>query len=163
LSDGTPPLAASEGQADAVDVTVIIPVYNAMPYLQELLESLADQDLPSHAYEVIAVNDGSTDGSAAELDGFAERHPNVKVVHQENVGWPGQPRNRGLDLARGRYVFFADADDRLGIETLRRLVAFADEHGSDVVIPRTVGLGGRHTRWQHPEQATDADLEKVLR
>jgi glycosyltransferase involved in cell wall biosynthesis len=146
----------------SVDVSVIVPVYNAMPYLHEFLESLAGQDLSDEAYEVIAVDDGSTDGSAAALDAFGARHPNVRVFHQENSGWPGKPRNRGLDLARGRYVFFADADDRLGTEALRRLVAFADEHGSDVVVPKMVGLNGRMAWWPHPEQAPDADLEKVL-
>jgi glycosyltransferase involved in cell wall biosynthesis len=154
--------STTEERTDSVDVSVVVPVYNAMPYLHEFLESLAGQDLADDAYEVVAVNDGSTDGSAAELDAFAERHPNVRVYHQENSGWPGRPRNRGLDLARGRYVFFADADDRLGTEALRRLVAFADEHNSDVVVPKMVGLNGRMAWWPHPEQAPDADLEKVL-
>ena len=161
LSDPARP-STTEERTDAVDVSVVVPVFNAMPYLHEFLESLAAQDLSDDAYEVIAVNDGSTDGSAAELDAFAARHSNVRVLHQENSGWPGKPRNRGLDLARGRYVFFADADDRLGTEALRRLVAFADEHGSDVVVPKMVGLNGRMAWWPHPEQAPDADLEKVL-
>lgn len=146
-----------------VDVSVVIPVFNAMPYLHELLESLAGQDLPEDAYEVIAVNDGSTDGSAAELDAFAERHTNIRVVHQENTGWPGAPRNRGLDLARGRYVFFADADDQLGSEALRRMVTFADEHGSDVIVPRMVGLNGRRPLSIQAVQTLDADLEEVSR
>lgn len=154
--------STTEQRADPVDVSVVIPVFNAMPYLHELLESLAGQDLPDSAYEVIAVNDGSTDDSGTELDAFAERHPNVRVVHQENTGWPGGPRNRGLDLARGRYVFFADADDLLGTEALRRLVAFADEHGSDVIVPRMVGLNGRQPWSGHGEQTPDADMERVL-
>ena len=161
MSDPARP-STTEERTDSVDVSVVVPVFNAMPYLNEFLESLAAQDLSDDAYEVVAVNDGSTDGSAEELDAFAARHPNVRVFHQENSGWPGKPRNRGLDLARGRYVFFADADDRLGTEALRRLVAFADEHGSDVVVPKMVGLNGRMAWWPHPEQAPDADLEKVL-
>lgn len=154
--------SAQDELTPSVEVSVVVPVFNALPYLREFLQSLAEQDLPDDAYEVIAVNDGSTDGSADELDAFAARHTNVRVVHQENSGWPGRPRNRGLELARGRYVFFADADDRVGTESLRRLVAFADEHGSDVVVPRMVGLNGRLAWWPHPEQAPDADLEKVL-
>ena len=159
MSDPTRP-STTEERTDSVDVSVVIPVYNAMPYLHELLESLAGQDLPDGAYEVIAVNDGSTDDSGAELDAFAERHPNVRVVHQENTGWPGGPRNRGLDLARGRYVFFADADDRMGSEGLRRMVAFADEHGSDVIVPRMVGINGR-APWTTQAATPDADLEEV--
>ena len=94
LSDPARP-STTEERTDSVDVSVVVPVFNAMPYLREFLESLAAQDLPDDAYEVVAVNDGSTDGSGAELDAFAERHPNVRVVHQENTGWPGGPRNRG--------------------------------------------------------------------
>jgi hypothetical protein len=97
------------------------------------------------------------------LDEFARRHPNVTVIHQENSGWPGQPRNRGLDLARGRYVFFADADDELGTEALRRLVEFADEHRSDIVLPLMVGTGDRDPSWRFGDRQVDADLELALR
>jgi glycosyltransferase involved in cell wall biosynthesis len=124
-------------------VTVVVPVYNALPYLRECLWSLAVQDLDPRSYEVIAVDDGSTDGSAAVLDEHAVRHPNVRVIHRPNSGGPGGPRNAGLALSSATYVFFADADDLVAPESLRRLIAFADDHGSDVVIPRLAGLGGR--------------------
>jgi glycosyltransferase involved in cell wall biosynthesis len=125
------------------DVTVIVPVYNAMPYLVELFESLAAQDIGPDAYDVIAINDGSTDEGPQFLDDFCRRHENFSVVHQENSGRPGGPRNVGLRRTTARYVFFADADDRVGPECLRRLVAFADTHTSDVVIAKMVPLGGR--------------------
>ncbi|MCX5078079.1 glycosyltransferase [Streptomyces sp. NPDC054949] len=123
------------------DISVIIAAYNAMPYLTECLDSVAGQTLGMARLEIIAVDDGSTDGTGAELDRFAALHPQVRVVHQANSGGPGGPRNRALDLARGRFVFALDADDYLGPEALERLLTMADAQGSDIVLGRHVGLG----------------------
>jgi glycosyltransferase involved in cell wall biosynthesis len=131
------------------DVTVVVPVYNTMPYLTATLESLVRQTLVTREgrterLQVVAVDDGSTDGSGAELDAYAARHPGLfTVVHQENSGGPAAPCNVGLEHARGRYVFFLGADDYFGDEALERLVARADEWESDVVCARIVGEGGR--------------------
>jgi len=124
-------------------VSVIVPVFNAESYLRECLDSAIHQDIASDDFEVVAIDDGSTDGSGEILDEYAGRHHNVRVVHQENSGWPGRPRNVGIDLAAGDYVFFLDADDRLAPEALRRMCAFADEHDVDVLVPRVVYDGGR--------------------
>lgn len=142
-----------------VDVSVIVPVYNAGPYLQECLDSLVGQQLDGLTMEIIAVNDGSTDGSGQLLDLYANQHEYLSVVHQENSGWAGMPRNVGLELAQGRYVFFCDADDYLGSEALARMVAFADQHQSDVVIPKLIGITGRWIRKSiYRETQIDADL-----
>lgn len=127
------------------DVSVVIPVYNTLPYLRACLDSLLRQTIGRHRLEIVAVDDGSTDGSGRLLDRFAARHPGtVKVVHQANSGGPAAPCNRGLELATGRYVFFLGSDDHLGPEALERLVAAADRYGSDVVLGKVVGVNGRH-------------------
>jgi poly(ribitol-phosphate) beta-N-acetylglucosaminyltransferase len=132
------------GSISAPDVTVVVPVYNTMPYLTATLDSLVRQTLPHGALEVVAVDDGSTDGSGAELDRYAEQHPDLfTVLHQQNSGGPADPCNVGLQHAHGRYVFFLGADDYLGDEALERLVATADLWESDVVCARIVGEGGR--------------------
>ncbi|WP_328971115.1 glycosyltransferase [Streptomyces sp. NBC_00239] len=123
------------------DISVVVAVYNAMPYLTQCLDSIAAQTLGAERIEVIAVNDGSTDGSGAELDRFAALHPHVRVLHQPNSGGPSAPRNRALDLARGRYVYVVDSDDYLGEEALERLLAMAEAQGSDIVLAKVVGLG----------------------
>ncbi|GHJ50435.1 hypothetical protein Cs7R123_77770 [Catellatospora sp. TT07R-123] len=129
----------------APDVTVITAVYNTMPYLTRCLSSLAAQTIGLDRMEVVAVDDGSTDGSARELDRWARRHPGVfRVVHQPNSGGPAAPSNRALDLATGRYVFFLGADDHLGREALARLVSAADTYGSDIVLGRLTGVNGRY-------------------
>ncbi|MDI1460066.1 glycosyltransferase [Catellatospora sp. KI3] len=127
------------------DVTVITAVYDTMPYLTRCLSSLAQQTIGPDRMEVVAVDDGSTDGSGRELDRWARRHPGVfHVVHQPNSGGPAMPSNRALELATGRYVFFLGADDHLGREALARLVAAADTYGSDIVLGRLTGVNGRY-------------------
>ncbi|WP_432030793.1 glycosyltransferase family 2 protein [Streptomyces sp. 1222.5] len=112
-----------------------------MPYLVECLASVEAQTIAPARLEVIAVDDGSTDGTGECLEEFAARAPMpVTVVRQDNSGGPSGPRNVGLGKAAGRYVFFLDADDRLGPEALERMVAMADENGTDVVLGRVEGV-----------------------
>ena len=143
------------------DVTVVIAVYNTMPYLTECLKSVLGQTIGVDRLEVVAVNDGSTDDSPAELNRWAARYPGtVKVLHQENSGGPAGPSNRALDLATGRYVFFLGADDHLGREALDRLVRTADELDADIVLGRMVGTGGRvvNQAVYRPGNRDDIDL-----
>ncbi|MEU7277242.1 glycosyltransferase family 2 protein [Streptomyces sp. NPDC045431] len=127
------------------DVTVVVAVYNTMPYLTECLNSLVGQSIGLDRLEVVAVDDGSTDDSGRELDRFAEKYPGtVKVIHQENSGGPAAPSNRALEVATGRFVYFIGSDDYLGEEALERMVACADKHGSDIVVGKMVGTNGRY-------------------
>ncbi|MFI7078687.1 glycosyltransferase family 2 protein [Micromonospora sp. NPDC049903] len=129
----------------APDVTVVVAVYNTMPYLTECLDSLVGQSIGLDRLEVVAVDDGSTDGSGEELDRYAKRYPGtVTVLHQPNSGGPAAPSNRALEVAQGRYVFFIGSDDHLGPEALERLVDAADRWGSDVVLGRMVGTNNRY-------------------
>ncbi|MDC7338706.1 glycosyltransferase [Streptomyces lydicus] len=135
---------AHGGPADpAPAVSVIVPVHNTRPYLPRSLGSVFAQTLDQRRIEVIAVDDGSTDGSAAWLTGQARHHPNLTVITQPASGGAGRPRNVGLSLATGDYVFFLDSDDHLGPEALDRLTRMAQTHGSDVVHGRIVGVDGR--------------------
>lgn len=89
-------------------VSVIIPVYNTADYLPQCLDSLLAQ--PFAGFELILVDDGSTDGSGAIADRYATADVRVRVIHQANQG-VSAARNRGLDAATGTYVTFVDADD----------------------------------------------------
>jgi hypothetical protein len=124
-----------------IQVSVIIPVYNAADFLDECLSSITEQTLGFDRIEIVAVDDGSTDGSGELLDRWAAGHDGIRVVHQENSGAPGGPRNRGIGLARGDFLFFADPDDYLGRDALRRMVEVAERNGSDVVLGRMRGVG----------------------
>ncbi|WP_069172768.1 glycosyltransferase family 2 protein [Streptomyces griseus] len=140
------------------DVSVVIGAYEAMPYLTRCLDSVEAQTLPADRMEIIAVDDGSTDGTGEYLDEFAARTAvPMRVVHQENSGGPSNPRNVGLGLARGRYVFFLDADDYFGEQALERMVAMADRAGTDVVLGRTVGVnrGAPKSMWKETVERAD--------
>ena len=89
-------------------VSVIVPVYNVRPYLEECLESVVSQTY--HNLEILVIDDGSTDGSGEICDRFAENDSRIRVVHQKNKGL-GAARNVGLDLATGSVVSFLDSDD----------------------------------------------------
>ncbi|NEA16497.1 glycosyltransferase family 2 protein [Streptomyces halstedii] len=135
------------------DVTVVVAVYNTMPYLTECLRSLVGQSIGLDRLQVVAVDDGSTDDSGRELDRFAEKYPGTfKVLHQENSGGPAVPSNRALELATGRYVYFIGSDDHLGEEALERMVACADAREADVVVGKMVGTNGRYV---HQKLYTD--------
>src|SRR5688500_9520058 len=85
-------------------VSAIVPVFNPGSDIDDCIDSLLGQTLPAGELELIFVDDGSTDGTPARLDELAARHSHVKVQHIPNSGWPGKPRNLGIDMARGEYV-----------------------------------------------------------
>lgn len=122
-------------------VSVVVPVFNSVAYLDECLASIAAQSIGFEAIEVVAIDDGSTDGSADRLDEWAARHTNMRVLHQANSGAPGGPRNRGIDVSTGEYLFFADPDDYLGVEAFERMLEMARRNDSDIVLGRIKGVG----------------------
>ena len=81
-------------------VSVVVPVYNPGRYLDDLLASLARQSMPADEFEVVFVDDGSTDGSQLRLDELEASSANVRVIHIPNSGWPGRPRNVGIEAGR---------------------------------------------------------------
>ncbi|MFF2008968.1 glycosyltransferase family 2 protein [Streptomyces sp. NPDC058195] len=147
------------------DVTVIVGAYEAMPYLVRCLESVEAQTIGADRIEIVAVDDGSTDGTGEYLEEFAARSKvRTRVVRQENSGGPSGPRNVGIGLARGRYVFFLDADDYFGEEALARMVDMADRAGTDVVLGKVVGVnrGAPQSMWGATKERVDVYKSKVI-
>ncbi|NDZ79694.1 glycosyltransferase family 2 protein [Streptomyces sp. SID10853] len=146
-------------------VSVIVAAYNAMPYVTRSISSVAEQTTGRDVLEVIAVDDGSTDGTGEELERLSRLYPGlVRVLHQENSGGPSAPRNVGLDHARGEFLFFLDADDYLGPEALERMVAMARQNGTDIVLGKMVGVGGRRlpmSMFQRNQPKTDVFNSRV--
>jgi glycosyltransferase involved in cell wall biosynthesis len=95
---------------DKTRISIIIPVYNAEDYLSRCLDSILVQDMNS--YEVILVDDGSTDSSALICDRYSATDPRFRTIHKPNGG-VSSARNAGLNLAKGEYVMFVDSDDSL--------------------------------------------------
>ena len=115
---------------ESTRISVIVPVFNAEPYLPACLDSVLGQT--HRALEIILINDGSTDGSGAVCDEYAARDSRVTVIHQENTG-PSAARNRGLDIAAGDWVTFVDSDDYLDADLCAYLLSAAEENGADLV------------------------------
>ncbi|MBQ8124643.1 MAG: glycosyltransferase [Kiritimatiellae bacterium] len=118
-------------QGEGIAVSVIVPVYNAETYLVQMLVSLAAQTLRN--IEVICVDDGSTDGSCAICERFAAADARFKILHQTNSG-AAVARNRGIGEARGRWLFFADADDFCRPDMLADMVAEGKARNADIVV-----------------------------
>lgn len=114
-------------------LTFIVPVYNTESWLARCLESLVVQGLPGDAYEVLVVDDGSTDGSRHLVQQFAQYHPQVRLIVQANAG-VSSARNRALDLAAGRYIQFVDSDDYLEPSTMAPLLRLAVEEELDMLL-----------------------------
>jgi glycosyltransferase involved in cell wall biosynthesis len=127
----------------SVRVSVIVPTYNTGAPLQRLVDSLDAQTLPTGQFEAIFVDDGSSDDTATRLEQLCAARPNYRTTRIPNSGWPGRPRNVGLDMATGEYVFSADHDDHLAPDALQRMHDYASANSSDIVIGREVRVGRR--------------------
>ena len=114
---------------DNITVSIIMPVYNCLKYLKAALDSITKQCFQS--YEIIAVDDGSTDGSGPLLDEYALHNEKLKVIHVPNGG-PSKARNIGLDHARGQWIQFMDSDDILENDMLLQM--YQNSEQVDMVV-----------------------------
>ena len=112
-------------------ISVILPVYNAEKYLSSTLDSVLSGSFSD--FEVIAVNDGSTDGSLGILNSYAERDNRIKIIDKQNTG-VSDTRNVAIEAAEGDYLAFLDADDIYSPEYLERMYSAATEKGADVTV-----------------------------
>ena len=113
-------------------LSIVIPVYNTEAWLPRCLESVAAQGVPQEALEIVIVDDGSTDGSAAVAAEFAAGHPNTRVLTQPNGGLSAA-RNAGLAAAAGDYVWFVDSDDRVAPDSISAILDICRRLSPDVV------------------------------
>jgi poly(ribitol-phosphate) beta-N-acetylglucosaminyltransferase len=122
-------------------ITLITPNFNGAEWLEECLDSVANQTIDQRSVEMIVIDDGSTDNSAEIVESYQSRIPGLKLVRHTHVGKPSYLRNLAIEMALGEYVLFLDSDDFLGPEALERLHVFVDNASSDVVAFQLEGLG----------------------
>lgn len=113
-------------------LTIVIPLYNSREYFPKCLDSIYGQQLDENLFEVIVVDDGSNDGVEIFADDAAKAHSNMRVIHQANSGAPSIPRNRGLAMATGKFVFFCDSDDMFLPGSLEKMIRHAEQDEPDV-------------------------------
>ena len=99
-------------------ISVIMPCYNTEQYVEETLKSVLNQSFKD--YEIICLNDGSTDGTLEILKRYQQSYPNIRVISSENHGVAYQ-RNTGVQCAQGKYIYYMDSDDLLKENCLETL------------------------------------------
>ena len=120
--------------SNRVSVSVIVPVYNSEKFLSRCLDSIVAQ---KGSFEIIAVNDGSTDKSGQILEAYAQKYKNIIVVNQENKG-VSAARNQGMAKADGKYITFVDSDDWLEPDALARAVSILRQDSPDIMMCMTM-------------------------
>lgn len=113
------------------EISVIVPVYNAELYLERCVNSILGQSFLD--FELILMDDGSTDNSPAICDAMGEKDPRIRVIHKQNTG-VSDTRNRAIQFACGKYVAFVDADDYIAEKMLELMYQELHNHSCDLVM-----------------------------
>lgn len=120
-------------------ISIIIPMYNAEKFISCCLNSVLDQNLKSNEYEIIVINDGSTDKGPSIVYDYTNKHQNISLYNQLNEG-NGQARNTGLKKAKGKYLYFLDSDDYIAKGVLKDLLNILEVLKLDIL-----GFNTKHT------------------
>ena len=132
------------------EISVIVPVYNVEKYLYKCVRSLLNQKF-AYNYEIILVNDGSTDSSGNIADKYAMEHSMLKVLHKKNGGL-SSARNYGLRYARGKYITFVDSDDYVSDDYLSALHSMAMKYDADIVLTQICLMTEDEAEKYHKEE-----------
>lgn len=121
-----------EQQTDMI--SVVVPIYNIKPYLSRSIDSILRQTYQN--LEIILVDDGSTDGSSEICDRYAKKDARIKVKHKENKG-AGSARNKGMEIATGKYLTFVDGDDWIEREMYESMIGAIWETNAQLAVCRS--------------------------
>lgn len=115
-----------------MNLSIIVPVYNVLPYIRQCLDSLLSQTIED--YEILLVDDGSTDGTALVLNEYRDRYPEKIFLRRVENGGQGRARNFAIEKARGKYLGFIDSDDCIAPDMYEKLFDRAEQTGAEVVV-----------------------------
>ena len=133
-------------------ISVIVPVYNVERYLEQCMENLIMQTYKN--YEIILVNDGSTDGSGILCRQYEEKYNNIMVVEQQNGGL-SDARNNGVKAAKGEYICFVDSDDYVTKDMLEKLIFALLEYNADISAVKCKEVGAAFAPLQNDTSYKD--------
>lgn len=143
-----------------IGLSIIIPVYNVEQYLKQCLDSVANQKFTD--FEVILVNDGSTDNSPYICEKYVERDKRFRLIHQKNAGLAAA-RQAGLDVAQGKYITFVDSDDWLEPDMYQKMYGVAIESDADIVFCNVYRNEDKKEKPYFPSgYYSRAEMEKVI-
>ena len=117
-------------------LSIIVPIYNGEKFILRCLNSLKNQNLDDGLFEIIAINDGSTDRSLSILSSLIKNNENIRLIDQNNKGL-GATRNIGIEAAKGKYIYFLDVDDYLANDVLKPLIQCISTNKLDVLTFKT--------------------------
>ena len=145
-----------------MDISVIIPVYNAELYLKKCVDSILYQE--DVTLEIILVDDGSTDCSGKICDEYANKHPEVRCIHTINSG-PSTAKNVGYDVAKGNYVAFIDSDDTIKKNMFCQMLQFGYQHNADIVCCNYIQVDkdGKISHTEHTSQKYVLTQDEALK
>ena len=142
-------------------ISIIIPVYNAVSYLDACFASLKNAD--PQKVEIVLVDDGSDDGSAQKCDDFAKERGSVRVIHKQNGG-SAAARNDGIRTAGGEYLMFCDADDHIDPCAFEQVLRIIDEAHPDLIIYNAFEESGKESaRLFSPQLFEEGKLKEKAR
>lgn len=134
----------------APKISVLVPIYNVETYLRQCLDSLVHQTFTD--IEIICINDGSSDGSAAIIQEFQKSDSRIKVIDKKNTGY-GDSMNRGLKKASGQYIAIVEPDDYINLNAFEKLYDYASTYDAEVVRANYyTNKGGKNTKLSYVDQ-----------
>lgn len=113
-------------------LSIIIPLYNKEKYIERCIKSLLAQDISQNEYEILIVDDGSTDSGTLIVQKYAEEYHNIRLIFQENAG-PSAARNNGIERIKGEYIYFLDADDYIADNVLKTLLDLCEQNELEIL------------------------------
>ena len=136
-------------------ISIIIPFYNVEQYVAECLDSVFEQNLPESEYEVICVNDASTDGSRGIVASYLPKHENLQIIDHPRNLFLGSARNTGVRAAKGKYIWHVDSDDRIAPNCLKQIVNICEDRQLDVLEFGYIGANDLPISIGEPPRTTD--------
>ena len=146
----------------SIDISVIIPIYNVEKFLKRCLDSVLHQvDI---TFEIILVDDGSTDSSAQICDEYAEKYPDIKCLHISNSG-PATAKNIGYSQATGNYIAFIDSDDEIKPNMFSTMLQSGYKHDADIVCCNYMQINedGSYEHTQHTGKEYVLNQDEALK
>lgn len=145
-----------------MDISVVIPIYNVEKYIRRCIDSVLHQEHVT--FEIILVNDGSTDSSGGICDDYVARNSNVKCLHIKNSG-PATAKNKGYEIAKGNYVAFIDSDDEIKPNMFCTMLQSGYKHNADIVCCNYIQINedGSYEHTEHTGKEYVLNQDEALK